>query len=438
MKISETFSDDLDRVVRGDAPNATEDPEHDALMATAQRLATTMQPLNAPPPGVRERLETRLVAQLSAAARARWQPSLHLRPLRRWQPIVGLATAAALVLAIVGAAFIWNGSSQSVSAQAILDRAQETAGMDAAPSGITSYHLTATESTVKLPGGTITQETWYTGSDRQRTDTQIKDASGAVVSRNGTISNGTEGWNFITENGQTRVIHTTGTQWSKPSDTDPTQGGSVADLIARYNQHEKACQTATQQGQATVTGRSTYVIVLTPKQGSCAEGKATGAANGTGNQSQAATAKSEKATAAAKGTLDQSKEATVRADKTTAVANGTADQSKEATAKAGQHTNDQNTSKDPKQVGWELGQMTVWVDTQTFLPLKTETKATDSTVLDQYEVTSIEYNAPIPDSIFAYTPPAGAQVSTFNNVPAQDVKATIGARERQGTPVKKP
>lgn len=413
MKIPETFVGDLDRIARGEAPAPTDDAEHAALLATAQRFADGVRPLREAPPGVQERLEARLTAQLPATARRWHRPVIHLRPLRRWQTVVGLATAAALVLALVGAAFTWSGPSQPVSAQAILDQAQQTAAQDAAPSGVTSYHLTETRtSSAKLPGGTMTRETWYAGRDRQRTDEQVTGKDGTVVSSSGQIFNGVEMWNYDTdENGQTRVIHTTGTQWTPPSDTDPSQGGSVADLIAQYNQNDKGCQTATQQGQATVAGRAVYVIVLTPKPVDC-EGKAQNAADA----AKAGTAKAMKATAAATaGTFDTN-----------------AAQAKAATANAGRAA-----GGNPGQVN--LGQMTVWVDTQTFLPLKVETKATDGTVLDQGEVTSITYNVQIPDSTFAYTPPANAMVYTSNNLPPQDAKATIGAADHMGTPpAKKP
>lgn len=419
MKIPEGFAADLDRVARGNAPAATGDPEHNALMAAAGRLSATMRPLTEAPPDVRERLEARLVAQLPEAARARWRPSLHLRPLRRWQPVVGLATAAALVLAILGAAFVWNGSPQSVSAQAILDRAQETAAQDAAPSGITNYHLTATRQVPAKLNVTVSDEIWYAGNDRQRQDEQITDASGAVVETSGTITNGTETWIYRIENGQTRVVHTTGTQWTAPSTIDPAQsstvpaqGGSVADAIAQYNQQDKGCQAATQQGQATIAGRAAYVIVLTPKE-ECEAAK----------QQAAAT-----------------HDATVQAAKEQTAASNPAAQAKIATAQAGQHANDQGAGKPVGQAdGKAFGHMTVWVDTQTFLPLKTEAVATDGTVLDHYEVTSIAYNVAIPDSTFTYTPSANATVYTFNGTPADAIKATVGASEsKEPPPAKKP
>lgn len=418
MNFPDEFTNDLDRIARGETPAPTDDAEDAALLATAQRLGDGLRPLREAPPSVQERLEARLVAQLPAARRRR-MPVLHLRPVRRWQTVVGLAAAAALVLAVVGAAFTWYGPSQPVSAQALIDKAQETAALDAAPSGITSYHLTATESTMKVPGGTITQEKWYAGKDRQRSDTQIKDANGTVIATNGTIFTGTEMWNYSTESpkgcgnscvGQTRVIHTTGAQWTTPVDSDPSQGGSVADVIAKYNQNDKACQTATEQGQATVAGRTVYVLVLTPKQDGCG-GKAQNAAD----EAKIGTAKAMRATAAAGD-----------------ASNPTA-QAKAATARV------QYGSSDPGAASKVFGQMTVWVDTQTFLPLKTETKATDGTVLDRYEVTSITYNVTIPDSTFTYSPPANATVYTFNGTSAEDVKATIAANEGKGTPpTKKP
>lgn len=397
MTIPETFANDLDRVVRGEDPAPTTDAEHTALLATAQRLSEGMRPLRQAPPGTQDRLEARLLAQLPVATHRRWKPALPLRPLRRWQTVVGLATAAALVLAIVSVAVSWGGSSGAVSAQVILDRAESAATGDA-PSGVTSYHLKETRQIPAKGNVTINREVWYGGSDRQRADEQFTDARGAVVSTNGTVVNGAEAWLSYTENGQTRVVHTTGTAWTKPA-TSPEQG-SVADAIAQYS--KKGCMNAQQQGETMLLNRAVYVVILTPKADGCPD------QYNKEDQAKIATAKIGRATADAKAT---------------ATGNGAA----KTDQKGGQDSG--------------VGQMRLWVDKQTFIPLKTEVHSAAGAVLDRSDVTDIEYNIAIPASIFTYTPPAGATVTTFTGGDGRDVKAALSGDKRpNGTPepVKKP
>jgi outer membrane lipoprotein-sorting protein len=70
----------------------------------------------------------------------------------------------------------------------------------------------------------------------------------------------------------------------------------------------------------------------------------------------------------------------------------------------------------------------VWVDKQSFLPLKTEVRDTSGTVLERSEVTHVEYNVTIPDAIFSYVPPAGVSVSTFNGGSGADVKRAMATK----------
>jgi outer membrane lipoprotein-sorting protein len=69
--------------------------------------------------------------------------------------------------------------------------------------------------------------------------------------------------------------------------------------------------------------------------------------------------------------------------------------------------------------------MQVWVDKHTFLPLKTEVRDGTGAVLDRSEVTSVQYGVAIPDSTFQYSPPAGAQISTFTGGSGADVKRAL-------------
>jgi outer membrane lipoprotein-sorting protein len=146
-------------------------------------------------------------------------------------------------------------------------------------------------------------------------------------------------------------------------------------VLAKYS-NGKPCMNAQQQGEATVANRAAYVIAVTPKPGGCAP------------------------------TL--------------------------GTSKAGPA---QSGGKNVADVG--IGQMLVWVDKQSFLPLKTEVRNPAGVLLERSEVTSVQYNVSLPDATFTYTPPPGATVSSFpEGTSADDVKRTIA--ESTAQPAKKP
>ncbi|MGI8855094.1 MAG: LolA family protein [Thermomicrobiales bacterium] len=391
MTIPETFANDLDGIVRGETLAPTADAEHIALLEIAQRLSDGLLPLRQAPSGARERLEAHLLSQLPVATHRQRMPVPAFPPLRRWQAAIGLAVATALIVAMVGTAFSWAGSSGAVSAQVILDRA-EAASTGAAPSGVTSYHAKETRQTPAKGNVTLVQETWYGGNDRQRVDTQVKDAGGTIISANTVISAGDQTWISSTDKGKTQVIHTTGTQWSKPA-ADPSGQGGIADSVAQYTQ--KGCMNAQQQGETTLLNRAVYVIALTPKAASCPD------------------------QAPAKGSDSN------------------------VTTEAKARTNGDVATK-PEQQGAQVstvGQITLWVDKQTFLPLKTEIRSTTGAIMDRDDVTSIEYNTAIPAATFTYTPPAGATVSNFTGGDGRDVKAALGGTTQSNgtpTPGKKP
>jgi len=52
---------------------------------------------------------------------------------------------------------------------------------------------------------------------------------------------------------------------------------------------------------------------------------------------------------------------------------------------------------------------TFWIDKQTFVPLKAE-QSLGPKGTSRYEVTRVEFDPPIPDSMFQFTPPSGADV----------------------------
>ena len=58
----------------------------------------------------------------------------------------------------------------------------------------------------------------------------------------------------------------------------------------------------------------------------------------------------------------------------------------------------------------KLGVLTLWVDQETFLPLKTQQQEGEGNVLYTYEVTSIETGMDIDAATFVYEPPTGVEV----------------------------
>src|SRR5262249_9928901 len=213
----------------------------------------------------------------------------------------------------------------------ILDRAQATAS---SPLAVTTYHLRMSRQ-APTKGEALLGEVWFAGADRQRSSYQTRDAAGAVLGGGEVVFNGPETWIAKTENGQTRVIHTVGTNWTRAAD-DPTQFAGLTDVLARYS-GGKACTSAQLQGEASVAGRATHLIALTPSSGRCASNPGSGDVRVSPSGSGAQAFERERVT-----------------------------------------------------------QIRVWVDKESFLPLKTEVRDATGAVLDRSEATSIEYNVPIP------------------------------------------
>lgn len=202
-------------------------------------------------------------------------PSRHFRFTRRWQPLVGLATAAVLILAMLAITARWDGETGSVSAQQMLDNAQAVT-VNPAATGLTSYHLIATgkgQIAANDPQfATLRAEEWYAGNDHKRSEDTVTDAGGTLVEAEGTIINGTQWWQYSTRNGQMDVSTRTRRLEPQGSGADllsgaPLGANSLADLLAQIG--KKGCETVRQQGEATIAQRATYVIDSTPIAGAC-------------------------------------------------------------------------------------------------------------------------------------------------------------------------
>jgi outer membrane lipoprotein-sorting protein len=278
----------------------------------------------------------------------------HGRDRTRWA-VAGLGSAALIALLVAATLPLWSGA-ETVSAETLLDRAES------APA--TTYHMLMVRQTPAKSDETITSEVWFGGSDRQRSLQQVHDASGTLVTTSEVVFNGAQAWIATSLAGHTLVIHTTGTDWTRPAD-DPAAISNLTDLLAKYNK-DKQCTTAQLQGEGTVAGRTSYIVELAPKPGTCGSGIA-----------------------------------------------------------VGEYTIGQMRAGTPEDRSAQSIHMQVWVDKQTFLPLKTEVRDAAGVLLDRSEVTSVQYGGSMPDAMFSYTPPTGAQVSTFNGGSGADVKRAL-------------
>jgi outer membrane lipoprotein-sorting protein len=304
------------------------------------------------------------------------------QPSRRAPLKLGLAAAAAVVLALVGLALVpfWS-TPDAVSAETILDRAETAASFGS--STVSTYHLLMTRTS--KDGATTASEIWFGGADRQRTIQQTVARSGATLSRQDVVFNGADTWIENTENGVTRVIHTVGTTWTRPAES-PSDQPDIAALLRTFG--DKTCMAARlAQTQATVARQETYVIDAKPTVRGC-------------GPSAAAVVE------ASTGPVGSQPRVRVNGQPSGSVVEGP-------------------------------NELTVWVDKRSFLPLKMEVRDAQGVVVDRSEVTQVEYNTELPDAAFAYTPPAGVQVATFSGGNGADVKRALAGEPDSRTPPRK-
>jgi outer membrane lipoprotein-sorting protein len=296
---------------------------------------------------------------------------LGARQVRR--PLLGLSATAAALIAIVavGVSPFWN-APEAVNAETILDRAETAASTGA--SSVSTYHLLMTRTTPDA--STVKSEVWFGGPDRQRTIEQVFSAGGAAVSRQDVVFNGPEAWIETRDNGITRVVHTFGTTWTRPAES-PSNQPDLSELLRTFG--DKACMAARlEQTLASVAGKETYVIVARPATYGCRPSPSTGAVEASPEPSDG--------------------QSRIRVN--------------------GQPAGGLLT---------QPTELTVWVDRQSFLPLKMEVRDGRGKVVDRFEVTRVEYNVSVPDSMFAYAPPPGVSVATFSGGDGADVKRTLAS-----------
>lgn len=273
-------------------------------------------------------------------------------PHRYRRPVVH-CVAAVIVVALVAATagVVWRARPQSVSAQAILEKASAPVSGSLSATGIRTYHFKVSSAVqVTLANGqqdviTSTAESWGALPDRWRAETTTHTTLGGAS----TFANGSDGtieWSYE-DQGQRREAHigmlspgemTPIPQPIRLSGVTMTPGAAV-DVGQCYRQAKMA-------DDATIAGRQAYAIVLGPN--SCSQG----------------------------AIIDRS---------------GTAIPS---------------TIVPPSLQGRAM----VWIDKRTLFFLKQEIDNIDGTVKELSEVTQLDENPQVVDSLFAFVPPAGATI----------------------------
>ncbi len=365
------------------------------------------------------RVDTSLVTDLTALYRAR-VPDLRLdlnaraapagRRLvaRRWRPMLTVAGAAAVVAAFVVAPSLWGGDTRGVSAEEILQRTNAAAEGGAPLAGALPYHLVATTEFTGMictaeagtgatsSGATTpdaahpnadspdvraakceanskqsnTTEIWFADRDHFRNAQTFAGAKGEPASTFGQAANGPEAWIYMSDDTGIRVAHGSsealGMMWG-PGTPDSK---SLADVLSQYS--NDSCQSARQVGDATVLGRAAYVIEVRQTPELCDFG--------------------------------------------------------DGDIKRQIDTGDGSPGEKRLSKGSDQSTMKVWVDQETFLPLKTENRDANGTLAYGYYVTELEVGADIPASAFEYHPPAGATVTEVTS--AVEAKQALSGEPR--------
>ena len=360
----------LDRYWRilGQQPEASPPPHLDAETASVVRQLASQ--IGGPDPDpdfaatLRRRLET--AAAVRVAGMPRRPPGRSgcsrsvICPLSR-QGITVSVVAAVLLIIAVGMGTLWLVvRPQRASAQAILEKATATA--DTALGGVQSFHITtaAVGDPGFLPGRTLSDplkrtssgEQWGAAPNRWRSDFTYQDASGmgSCGSDSGAcLGSGSDGqieWSYGTNPQGAFEIRIGALPIGK---TVPVTLPITLTMPSNGGAVESAakCYHPKIAGEATVAGRAAYVIDLGPFL--CSPGFSVDRKSGT-------------------------------------------------------------VTPFPMTPPEEQGVNRMWVDTHTYFFLKEEHDYPDGTLKFRREVTAIAYNIPVPDSVFAYTPPPGTTI----------------------------
>lgn len=174
---------------------------------------------------------------------------------------IAVAAAGAIVLAALSILMPFGQGGHTVSAAAVLERAQAAAS---AANGPRTYHARSTTTNNVREAIVTTRETWFGGNGRARIEMQTRKGSGPAV-LSGFVTNGSRIWQYTTENGQTRYEVYDSTGDAKGIDTKLSGGGvtSLAELLASYIPKGSECVTAQHQGETAVAGRAAYLLAVT-------------------------------------------------------------------------------------------------------------------------------------------------------------------------------
>ena len=177
------------------------------------------------------------------------QPARWLSRHRR--PAFGFAALTVLAAAILGSTALLGGGTGAVDAAQILARANAAAS---ATGGAGSYHLVATNSN---PGKDAQQtETWYLDATHVRIESR-DGSTGTTI-----VTDGTQTWLALTQNGVTRVAHSPGTG---PIAADTVSASDdPAALSTVLQEYGGDCGRVTQEGETSVLGRAAYRINVVP------------------------------------------------------------------------------------------------------------------------------------------------------------------------------
>jgi outer membrane lipoprotein-sorting protein len=306
----------------------------------------------------------RRIAERDVAGDVDCWPSVHARVAgrRRARPIRALAwglVAAALLVAVLLSPAPGLWGSPA-EVSAAEALSRAGAASSGAPSGqVRAYHLVATR-TDTVPGhGSATAGLEVWFGGGGRYREELRWPDQTTV----VGTDGTDGWVYLILNGRTYAAK--GVSLSSQKELVPSGQSDLAALLAELSQ--RACGPASRQGDATVLGRAAYVVrvsgrpcpVETPGAGSAGE-------------------------ASTPTEADDAKLRAARADA----------------------------------LNYDA---TFWIDAATFVVLRSELTGPKGT--QRYEVSRIDYDPPLPPTLFAFAPPAGAVL--FDRV--DDMKRRVGA-----------
>lgn len=255
------------------------DPEIAIIVKRLERHLRPPDPDDAFAGQLRRRLEVQAAnlaatrrGQLSAGPRRRLPLRFGL-PRQGW-PLVGLAAAAALLLALVGVT-LWASRPQPVSAQEILDRAHATA-TDVEVAGVRSFEMVETtvyrgiwttvgQTTPRAEETRSERHVWFKAPNHWRYEVTLPPSSGQrpAPMRRVTVADGQTVWTYDSEQ---NVAQITADELGGPGkggiwlygNLNGQSDVALADILKEV----RNCYDPIVAGEDLVAGRQTYVVNL--------------------------------------------------------------------------------------------------------------------------------------------------------------------------------